>query len=304
MPLTLRQIRANCAQARTRLSQARTEHWAFGAFNLDDEATLKAVAQAAAAKHAPVLVEVSQGEVDDIGLDNVRDLVDNFKVQYGVEMYINLDHSPSVEAAIAGIEAGFEFIHIDVSQANHDASDEEIVAATQEVVAYARLTGALVESEPHYFGGSSNVHAEEIDYEEIKKTFSTPEHAKNFVEATGIDTFAAAIGNLHGKYPVPKVLDLELLQQIRDSIDCNISLHGGSDTPGHYFRDAVKIGVTKININSDMRYAYRTTLEKILAENPNEYSISKLIAKDVVSAVQAVVESKIDDFNSTGKALV
>lgn len=303
MPLTLREIRENCLIARDRMAQARAEHWAFGAFNLDDEATLKAVVQAAVSRKAPVLVEVSQGEVDDIGLDNIRDLVDNFKAEFGVEMYINLDHSPSVEAAKDGIEAGFEFIHIDISQANHDATDEEIATATREVVAYAKLTGALVESEPHYFGGSSNVHTENIDYDEIKKTFSTPEGAKAFVEATGIDTFAAAVGNLHGKYPVPKVLDLELLQRIRDAIDCNISLHGGSDTPGHYFRDAVKIGVTKVNINSDMRFAYRTTLEKVLKANPDEYSVSKLISKEVVAAVQAVVESKIDDLNSAGRAL-
>ncbi len=304
MPLTLQQIRSNCQQARDRMAQARSEHWAFGAFNLDDEATLRAVIQAALKKHAPVLVEVSQGEVDDIGLDNVRDLVDNFKADYGVEVYVNLDHSPSVEAAKAGIEAGFEFIHIDISQANHDATDVEIIEATKEVVEYAKLTGAMVESEPHYFGGSSNVHSEDIDYGEIKKTFSSPVGAQAFVSATGIDTYAAAIGNLHGKYPVPKVLDLELLQRIRSAIDCNISLHGGSDTPGHYFRDAVKIGVTKININSDMRYAYRTALEKVLSENKNEYSVAKLISKDVIAAVQAVVESKIDDFNSAGKAMV
>ncbi|MEO7364403.1 MAG: class II fructose-bisphosphate aldolase [Candidatus Saccharimonadales bacterium] len=304
MPQTLRQIRENCAMARSRMAQAKAEHWAFGAFNLDDEATLKAVVMAAKAKHAPVLVEVSQGEVDDIGIDNVRDLVDNFKYTYGVEIYINLDHSPSVEAAIAGIEAGYEFIHIDVSQANHDASDDEIIAATREVVEWARLTGASVESEPHYFGGSSNVHTEKIDYAEIKKTFSTPEGMSQFVTATGIDTFAAAIGNLHGKYPVPKKLDLELLKELRAATDCYISLHGGSGTPGHYFRDAVKIGVTKININSDMRYAYRTTLEKVLAENPGEFSVSKLIAKEVVPAVQKVVESKIVDFNSAGRAVV
>jgi fructose-bisphosphate aldolase class II len=285
------------------MAQARAEHWAFGAFNLDDEATLKAVVQAAVAKQAPVLVEVSQGEVDDIGLDNVRDMVDNFKRQYGAEIYVNLDHTPSVEAAKDGIEAGFEFIHIDVSQANHDASDEEIINATKEVVAYAQLTGALVESEPHYFGGGSNVFKDKIDYDEVKKTFSTPAGAKAFVSATGIDTYAAAVGNLHGKYPAPKVLDLELLQQLRDAVDCNISLHGGSDTPGHYFRDAVKIGVSKININSDMRYAYRTTLEKVLKENPDEYSVAKLASKEVVAAVQAVVESKIEDFNSAGKAL-
>lgn len=303
MALTLKQIRSNCLRARQRMAQARVEHWAFGAFNLDDEPTLRAVAQAAAAKKAPVLVEVSQGEVDTIGLQNVRDMVDNFRSQYGVEIYVNLDHSPSVQAAKAGIEAGFEFIHIDVSQAVHDATDAEIIAATKEVVEYAKFTGALVESEPHYFGGSSNLHTEKIDYEEIKKTFSTPEVAQAFVQATGIDTFAAAVGNLHGKYPVPKKLDLELLRRIRDAIDCNISLHGGSGTPGHYFRSAVQIGVTKVNINSDMRIAYRRALEKALHKNPDEYSVAKLIHKHIVPAVQAVVESKLDDFNSAGKAL-
>lgn len=304
MPLTLNQIRCNCAVARNRMAVARDELWAFGAFNLDDEPTLRAVAMAAQKLGAPLLVEVSQGEVDDIGLDNVRDLVDNFKAEYGIEMYINLDHSPSVAAAKAGIEAGFEFIHVDISQANHNATTEDIIAATKEVVDYARLTGAMVESEPHYFGGSSNLHTEKIDYTEVRKTFSTPESARDFVARTGIDTFAAAVGNLHGKYPVPKRLDLELLQQIREAIDCNISLHGGSGTPGHYFKDAVRIGVTKININSDMRYAYREALEKSLAANPGEYSVAKLVTKDVVSAVQAVVESKIMDFNSAGKAMV
>lgn len=304
MSITLQNVRRNCAKARQRMDAARAGQWAFGAFNLDDQATLVAVARAAKKLNAPVLVEVSQGEVTDIGLENVRDLVDNIKYEYGVEIYINLDHSPSVQDAKKGIDAGYEFIHIDVSQANHDATDEEIVAATREVVEYAKFTGALVESEPHYFGGSSNLHTEGIDYEEIKKTFSTPEGAKAFVDATGIDTFAAAIGNLHGKYPVPKKLDLELLQRIRDAIGCNISLHGGSGTPGHFFESAVKIGVTKVNINSDMRVVYRQTLEKAFREHPDEYSVAKLINKDVVDAVQAVVEEKLATFNSAGKAVV
>jgi fructose-bisphosphate aldolase class II len=283
------------------MARARTEHFALGAFNLDNQETLIAVARAAAAKKAPVLVEVSKGEVDALGLDNIRDMVENYKAQYDLEMYINLDHSPTVEDALDGIEAGFEFIHIDISQASHDATDEDIISKTKQVVEAAKLTGALVEAEPHYFGGSSNVHTEDINYEEIKKTFSTPEGAKAFVDATGVDTFAAAVGNLHGLYPVPKALDLELLQRVREAIQCNISLHGGSGTPPHYFIEAVKIGVTKININSDMRKAYRDTLEKVLADNKSEYAVVKLMGT-VIEAVQAVVESKIDTFNSTGKA--
>ncbi|HUD08006.1 MAG TPA: class II fructose-bisphosphate aldolase [Candidatus Saccharimonadales bacterium] len=302
MPLSLRQMRQNCLDARNAMKRARTELFGFGAFNLDDEPTLRAVAQAAAGLKAPILVELSQGEVDTIGLDNVRDMVDNFKHDYGLEIYINLDHSPSVEAAKAGIEAGFEFIHIDISQANHDATREEIIAKTKEIVEYAKLTGALVEAEERYFMGSSNVHTETIDYEAVKKYNTTPEGAADFVAQTGIDTFAVQIGNLHGRYSVPKILDLDLLTRIRSAIDCFISLHGGSDTPGHYFVDAVKIGVTKININSDMRYAYRKTLEQVLRDNPDEYAITKLIAP-VIKAVQEVVESKLQDFNSAGKAI-
>jgi fructose-bisphosphate aldolase, class II len=291
----------NIQAARKLYARTREEKFALGAFNIDNQETLIAVSRAAANKKAPVLVEVSQGEVDAMGLENIRCLVDNYRKEYGVEMYINLDHSPSVEHAKAGIDAGFEFIHIDLSQAKKDATDEEIMAATKEVVEYAKRTGALVESEPHYFGGGSNVFTEAFDYEEIKKTFSTPEGAKAFAEATGIDTFAAAVGNLHGSYPVPKQLDLDLLQRIRDSLDCAISLHGGSGTPGEQFERAVQIGVSKININSDMRKAFRVTLEKVLADHPDEYAIVKLMP-EVIEAVQAVVESKIDMFGSAGKA--
>ena len=303
MGLTIKEIRENCVKARHLMQRSRQQKFAVGAFNIDNQETLIAVCRAAQAKKSPVLIEVSQGEVDAIGLDNIRDLVDNYKEEYGIEAYINLDHSPSVENAKRGIDAGFEFIHIDISQARHDATEEDIIKETSEVVEYAKFTGAIVESEPHYFGGSSNVHEETIDYEAIKKTFSTPLGAKEFVASTGIDTFAAAIGNLHGKYPVPKVLDLELLKLIREKIDCNISLHGGSGTPLHYFEEAAKIGVSKININSDMRVAFRNTLEKVLKENPDEYAVVKLMP-DVYNAVQVVVEEKIEAFGSSNRAVV
>ena len=303
MGLSLQEIRDNTLRARHLMQRTRSQKFAVGAFNIDNQDTLIAVSRAAQKKNSPVLVEVTHDEIEAIGAENIRDMVDNYKKEYGIEIYINLDHSPSVEAAKQGIDAGFEFIHIDISQANHEASDDEIIRATKEVVEYAKLTGALVESEPHYFGGSSNIHTEAFDYEEIKKTFSTPEGAKAFVDATGIDTFAAAVGNLHGKYPVPKELDLGLLQQVRDAIDIQISLHGGSGTPSHYFAEAAKIGVSKVNINSDMRYAFRTGLEKVLAENPEQFAVVKIM-EPVRQMVQAVVEEKIDAFGSAGKAVV
>lgn len=302
MSHSIRQIRENTTRARHLMQRSRQQKFAVGAFNIDNQETLIAIARAAQRLNAPVLVEVSQGEVDALGLENVRDMVDNYKEEYGIEMYVNLDHSPSVESCKRAIDAGYEFIHIDISQADHDASEEEIIAKTKEVVEYAKFTGALVESEPHYFGGSSNIHEEAIDYDEIRKTFSTPDVAKAFIDVTGIDTFAAAVGNLHGKYPVPKELDLELLADIRAAIGGQISLHGGSGTPVHFFQEAAKIGVSKININSDMRYAFRTSLEKVLADNPKEYAVVKLMPT-VYKAVQEVVEEKINAFGSANRAV-
>jgi fructose-bisphosphate aldolase class II len=292
----------NTESARTLYARTSKERFALGAFNVDNQETLIAIARAAAAKKSPVLVEASHGEVEMMGLRNLRSMVDNYKCEFSIEMYINLDHSPSVKAAKAAIDAGFEFIHIDLSQAKPDATNEEIIAATREVVEHAKTSGACVESEPHYFGGSSNVHAEGIDYAEIRKTFTTPESARAFVAATGIDTFAVAIGNLHGLYPVPKHLDLELLERVRAAVPCYLSLHGGSGTPDEEFRGAVERGISKININTEMRKAYRAALEHQLAARPDEYAILKLMGP-VIDAVQAVVEHKMDVFGSAGRAV-
>jgi fructose-bisphosphate aldolase class II len=305
MALSIEEIRDNTAKARRLMQRSREEHFAVGSFNVDNQETLIAICKSAQKLNSPVLAEFSKNEVKSMGLQNIRDMVDNYKVEYGIEMYINLDHSPAVDDCKEAIDAGYEFIHIDISQANHNATDDEIITATKQVVEYAKFTGALVEAEPHYFGGSSDVFTENFDYEEIKKTFSTPDGAKAFCEATGIDTFAAAVGNLHGKYPVPKILDLDLLQKVRDAVDQKtfISLHGGSDTPLHYFEDAAKIGVSKINVNSDLRFAFRTNLEKVLADNPTEYAVVKLMPQ-VYGAVEAVIEEKIGAFNSAGKAIL
>ena len=307
MGLNRDQIKQNCQAARELMARSRQQKFAVGAFNIDNQETLVAVCRAARAANSPVLVEVSHTEVEAIGLENTRDLVTNYQQQYQLEIFLNLDHSPSVAESVRALEAGFEFIHIDLSQALRGRDEPpdlaEIVTATRQVVAAAKDTGALVESEPHYFAGSSNRHQEAYDWEEIKRTFSTAEGAADFVARTGIDTFAAAVGNLHGSYPVPKQLDLDLLGRIRRSLptEANISLHGGSGIPSHYYRQATEIGVSKINVNSDLRIAFRSSLERVLADNPDQYAVIKLMPT-VIEAVEAVVASKIADFGSTGRA--
>ena len=131
MGLSLEEIKENCQKARSLMERARNEKFAVGAFNIDNQETLRAIVRAAKAKNAPVLIQASKGEVDALGLENIRDMVDNYKAEYGIEMYINLDHSPTVEDCKRAIDAGYEFIHIDISQANHDATTEEIIEKTK-----------------------------------------------------------------------------------------------------------------------------------------------------------------------------
>ena len=114
MAHSIRQIRDNTTRARHLMQRSRQQHFAVGAFNIDNQETLIAIAHAAQNMNAPVLVEVSDGEVEALGLENVRDLVDNYKAEYGIEMYINLDHSRTVEGCKRAIDAGYEFIHIDI----------------------------------------------------------------------------------------------------------------------------------------------------------------------------------------------
>ena len=292
-------MKRNIVAAHELMARSRAERFAVGAFNVDNQETLLAIVRAAQAKNAPVLVELSHSEAQVIGLANTRSLVDNYRREFGIEMYVNPDHSPSVEAAKAGIDAGFEFVRIDYSQAKKDATDAEIIAATRAVVEYAgQTTQALIESEPHYFAGSSNVHKEPIDYEKIRATFSTPEGAHAFVEATGIDTFAAAIGNLHGRYPVARHRVARAdqgggrreHQPSRRQRDAGPLLQGGGSRGRQQdqsqFRPAVRV---PHHPGAPAR------------RNPDEYAIVRLIGP-VIDAVQKVVEEHIDLFGSTGKA--
>ena len=284
------------------MRRTRTERFAVGAFNAGDIETFKAIAEAADALHAPVLIEASASEVSFVGLRPLRSLVDSYAEEFGIEVYLNLDHAPSVEAAKAGVDAGFELIHIDLSGSDHSLSTDEIIRGTQEVVQYAKRTGALVESEDHWFSGSSTFHPESISTHSVP-AHTDPEQAVRFVAATGIDTFAVAIGNLHGAYPTPPELDFGLLKTLREVLSVNLSLHGGSGITEAQARTAASEGISKININSDLRIAHRRALEEQLRDHPDEYATVKLMGT-VVNAVRDTVEQKITAFGSASHAAI
>ena len=280
-------------------NKAQTENFAIGAFNVDNMDIFKAVCLAGKNKRSPVMLEFSQGEVGYFGLKNIVDLIINAREEYGIPILLNLDHSKSVEDCIAAIDqAGFDNVHFDGSDLTYEKNVEE----TKKVVDSAHKKGLLVEAEIDKIAGSSDIHDEEIDIKLLEQSYTDPQKAAKFVKETGVDMLATAFGNVHGTFPVQPNLDINLLSKIREAVpSCFLSLHGSSGIPAEQVKTAINVGkIVKVNLNTELRVAYREAIGEELSENPEEYASYKL-SSDVIMAVAAVVEAKIDVFGSGNK---
>src|SRR3990167_8295660 len=281
------------------LTKARKEHFAIGAFNVDTLDIFKAVMMAAVVKKSPVMVEFSPGEVKYFGMKNVVDMVVNAREEYKIPILLNLDHGRTIELCMEAIEqSGFDDINFDGSELEFS----ENVRETKKVAAAAHKKGLLVEGEIDKISGSSEKHEENIDLEQLKNSYTNVENASKFVSETGVDILAAIFGNIHGTFPVQPDLDIDLLRRIAQAVpDTFLSLHGGSGIPADQVKAAIAEGIVKVNVNTELRVAYRDALVEELGENPKEYKIYDL-SPDVIMAVASVVENKIDVFGSAGKA--
>lgn len=284
--------------AREWLEKAKKEKFAIGAFNVGNLETFKAVAQAAANKKSPIIIESSPGETKWMGADNIVDIARNFEWDYKIPILVNLDHSETLQDCLMGISAGYDLIHCDASKLTY----HENVAMTHEVAKAAHYKGLTAEGELDHIGGSSEIHQGSAAEEAGKIKMTDPEEAAKFVKETGIDIFAAFIGNVHGLYlGEEKKLDIERLEEIEKATRVFLSLHGSSGIPEDQVREAIKNGIVKVNLNTEIRQAYKDSLEKVLKENPNEYAMYKAEGP-VIDAIQQLVEHKIDLFGSAGKA--
>lgn len=277
--------------------KAKNEGFAVGAFNAGDIVTIKAIVQAAANLHSAVIVESSMGEVKFIGLKNLTDIITNFKAETGLPIFVNLDHCSDLGMVDEGLDADFDLIHFDGSSLSLEENNQK----TKQIVERAHAKGILVEAEMDKIGGESKVHHSNAESAQAVNSYTDPVKAAEFVKATGADILAAFVGNVHGVYKNPIKLDLERLRLITKQTYCFLSLHGGSGIPTEEIQQAIKIGgIVKINVNTELRVAYRQALERGLAEN-EETAVYKLM-DPVVRAVQSVVEEKIKMFGSEGKA--
>ncbi len=275
--------------------KARAGRYAIGAFNTSLLEVSKAIIAAAEKLNAPVIIETSEGEMGymspAISFAEVKALAETV----AVPVVLHLDHGKHLEQARQAIEAGYTSIHLDGSALPY----AENVSLTKQVVALAHEKGLLVEGEIGHITGASESHAEEIKIS--PDTLTVPDEAVAFVEATKVDVLAVAIGNIHGVYKNPPTLDFDRLAEITGRVTTYFSLHGGSGIPADQIRRAIELGVSKINVSTELRIAFHDGLKLEFADDPDNVTPYKYMPLGI-EAVQKVVERKIRLFGSDDKA--
>ena len=275
------------------LLNAQKNNWAVGHFNISNLEQLRAIMEAAKKFNAPIMIGLSEGERKFVGLKQAVALVKSFCEEYGLPVFLNPDHSHSVESAKSAFDAGFDSVHIDLSKLPF----EENIKGAKEVVDYVKSKNPeiSVEGELGYLRGESRVQKEiiKIKPEDLTK----PEEVAEFVEKTGIDRFAGAYGNSHGISLNEPSLDVERIKAVRKILPERVAmvLHGGSGIPDNEIKEALKAGISNIHVNTEIRTAYAEALRKFLAENPEETTPYKILAP-AIEAVKAKVEEKLKLF--------
>ena len=282
---------------------------AMGHFNIANFEQLKAIANVATRMDIPVIVGVSEGEREYMGLRRVRDLIDSYNREYGSRegfwLFLNADHTHSLEKAKEAAEAKFDAIIFDGSK----LGKEENIEKTAKAVASLKTIypSVCVEGELGYIGSGSEIHdtfPEGAALEE--KDLTDPDEAVEFVKKTGVDFFSPAVGNIHGMMkntPNPR-LDIRRIRDIKEKLNgalgrsVTLVLHGGSGVSDDDFVSAIDAGIAVIHISTEIRRAWREGMDKAFKEDKNEIAPYRL-SLGAIKAMEGVIEHRLNLFNRT-----
>ena len=288
-------------QLRSLLEEAQSDGVAVGHFNISDWVLLKAVFASAQELKVPVIVGASEGERAFLGVAQIAALVKSLREEQSVPIFLNADHTHSLDSAIAAAKAGFDSIVYDLSALPFE---ENVKQTRQAVEALKSINPTiLVEGEIGNIGTGSEIHESVPDR---AKDLTTPEEAKQYVESTGVDILAPAVGNTHGMLQtmvqgdVRKRLDLTRIREIKRASRSLLTLHGGSGTDDHDLQDAIAAGINIIHINTELRVAWRRGLETAFAKQPREVVPYKLLPT-AEESVKQVVLARLRLFNQQEK---
>ena len=282
---------------RTILTRLEKQRAALGHFNVADLVLVKSVLAAAAEIGVPVMVGASEGERAFFGTHELAAVVKSLRDQSGLPVFLNADHTHSLTKAVEAVKAGFDSVVADFSALPF----AENVSRTKEAVEALKAINPslLVEGEIGNIGSGSEIH------DTVTKEFrnlTTPEEARQFVAATGIDVLAPAVGNMHGMLKSmvqgkeKKRLNIERIGEIKKAAGVFLTLHGGSGTDDTDFRNAIAAGINIIHINTELRVAWRGSLEDSLKRQPNEVVLYKILPP-VIDSVKQVAGSRLKLFS-------
>ncbi len=280
------------------LKKAKKNKYAVGQFNVSTDEQIRAIVEVAKDLKSPIIIGTSEGEREFLGLKQAVALVSSWQKETKLPIILNADHCKTFKSAKQAIDAGYSAVHFDGSSLDFKRN----VEITKKVVDYAEKKNPklFVEGELGYLRGSSEIHGEiKVGLSDLTK----PEKAKQFVEKTGVHSLAIVVGNIHGVETSLKnpPLYLKRIKEIQDVIPKTfLVLHGGSGTANKDIKQAIKQGIVKININTELRIAYSKKLSEELKKHPDQIKPYKFLTPSV-KATKKIVKKKIKLFGSQNK---
>jgi tagatose bisphosphate family class II aldolase len=275
------------------LKKAQEKGVAIAAFNVHNMETIQAVMAGAAAENAPVIIQTTPGTLKHAGIHNIAAIVKAEAKLYDIPVVLHVDHCPSFETIVKCIQYGYTSVMIDAAHLPYEGNVELV----KKVVEMAHFAGVSVEAELGRIGGTED----DMFINEREAAFTIPEEAKAFVEVTGIDSLAIAIGTAHGVYKGEPRLDFERLSAIRKIVGIPLVLHGASGVPDDSIREALIRGIAKINIATELKLPMAEAIKESFAKNKDESDPRNYMGA-AKKAVMEVVREKIRLCNSSGFA--
>lgn len=292
---------------RSIIENAERRKVAVGHFNISDLVALRAIFEAARSLNVPVIIGVSEGEREFIGVRQAVALICSLRDEYKYPIFSDADHTYALEKVKEAAGAEFDAVIFDPALVRKGGASgakmdlDKIIKETKQAVAIAKSMNpdVLVEGELGYIGSSSKILEEIPEGAAIEeKDLPTAEDAARFVEETGVDLLAPAVGNIHGMFknaPNPD-LNIKRISEIREAAGVPLVLHGGSGIKDGDFKAAIKAGISVIHINTEIRVAWRQGLEAALKERPDEIAPYKILP-EALERVKRVVTERLKLFN-------
>ena len=275
------------------LQKAKREGYAVGAFNLNNMEIAQAIVETAEEERSPVIMQASQGAIQYAGVDYITAIARAAAEKATVPVSLHLDHGTSFEQNVECLRAGFSSIMFDGSK----LPLQQNIEITKRICDMAHIVGVSVEGELGQIGKISD----KITKEQLEKMKANPQEAQEFAKKTGVDALAIAVGNIHGMQKQEAEIDIPRIRTVEQLTGIPLVLHGASGIPDESVRQAIKAGICKINIDTELRKAFVRGINTVLKEDPTGIDPRKILGKGKLEMKEAVRE-KIRLFGCNGKA--